>query len=57
VPSTMFFGNFQILTFVLFSLFTDLEKCSSSETPSAFQTNVETAKNDLPITHDIFRRK
>jgi len=57
VLPAVLFVFFRTLTFVLFSLFTGVEKCSSSETTSDFQTNTETARNDLTTTHDIFCKK
>jgi len=40
----------------LFRLFAGVYKCLASERTSSFETNVETATNDLPITHDTFRK-
>ena len=57
VRLAMVFGNFQIINIYVISLFTGVWKCSASEWTSSFQTNKETARNDLPITGDTFRRK
>ena len=50
-------GVFIQSTFELLSLFTSVQKCTASEWIDSFQTNVETDRNDLPVTHDTFRRK